>query len=135
MPQDIINPIQVANQGFDGNPATVPTNVTPVATTAVNRRGADGIPGESSGAQVPAFGKATATTKVYTSGDAGKPGQGIPAQAPAAGTVDTVPAALDSIQGGLLQPGGVPRDVSNDRIASQAPAGLGLPPTYNGGAT
>lgn len=137
MPQNIINPVQVANQGFDGNPATVPTNITPVATTAVNRSGASGAPGESSGNMLPSTTTKGPPTRVYASGDAERPGLGVAAQSPASGVVDTVPAALDAVPGGLLQPGGVPRNVSNDRIASQVliAQGSGLPPTYNGGAT
>jgi hypothetical protein len=135
MPQNIINPIRIADQGFDGNPATVPSNITPVATTAVNRRGADGIPGEGSGNMLPSTTTKGPPTRVYASGDAERPGLGVATSSPALGTVDPVPAALDSIPGGLLQPGGVPQNVANDRIATQSLTGLGLPPTYNGGAT
>jgi len=136
MPQDIINPVQVANQGFDGNPATVPSNVTTTATNKVNRSGADGAPGTGRSAQVPAFGTLAPPTRVYASGDAGKPGIGTAAQAPAVGIVDAVPAALGSTPGGLLQPGGAGTNVTPDAVASQTfSAGKGLTPTYNGGST
>ncbi len=135
MPNNIINPVRAADQAFDGNPATVPSNVTATATTAVTRSGADGIPGESSGNTLPSTTTLGPPTRIYASGDEDRPGLGVAASSPATGVVDTVSAAIGSTPGGLLQPGGVPRNVSNDRIASQVPAGLGLPPTYNGGAT
>lgn len=136
MPNDIINPVRAADDAFGGAPVSVPSGVTPTATTKVVISGADGAPGKNNSRQVPAFGTPVATAKVNVSGDAGKPGTGTAAQSPAMGTVDTVPAALGATAGGLLQPGRAGVNVTPDAVATQTfSPGKGLPPTYNGGST
>lgn len=148
-PTSVINTIFPADQGFDGLPVEVKDPYSP--GPGVNNEHPVGIeagsvaPGLGVASSNPALGKAPSSSPNpnRTSGGAMAPGLGVADDSSeddsnvdsGHGPVSVLPTktALTTVDGGQFMPGGTPINVSQNNVAGQA-FGLGLTPTYQGGA-
>lgn len=148
MPDNIINTVFPVRQGFDSVPTEVRAPAFP-GTGGVNDQNSDLVKGNefAPGLGVPAepFGSTPASVADPNSTPGGlrAPGQGAPDDSPtddsnsfsADGpvTVQAVGTALGRVDGGLLQPGGAPVNVTQNNVASQV-FGQGAVQNVNGGS-
>ncbi len=148
MPQNIINTVFPVNQGFDSVPTEVRPPFSPGAgineVHPVGVEAGDAAPGLGVAFEKPSEKGTPASVSApnSTAGGAEAPGIGVANDSPEddsnlfagdgpVGVLRTE-TALGRVDGGLLQPGGTPVNVTQNTIANQV-LGIGFPQNVAGG--